>query len=293
MGCVWLVTGEGSHSWPPSLSSPLALIFQLRFCLFFLFIRLYTWNWAGQGGPLFSTWDAGRWERPGVEWSVCLCVNCCCAGWFPHAPHTWSGGGRIQACSQRSHTDFSPCRDPRENTDKPEKQTRKTRPRVSSLFCSCVRVRTVCRSSVSRRSICQVFRNRNEEFKHLERIERPSQIHSFLHGVERRHFLKISSLRTSAHIVYRWCSCSPTFVRTDVCQCFSIFISLQPAVLCEFEVRHAVFYVFKTRDTFPINPGASCLRGRDLSATPARELHQSQIQNMTFCPSLPISVCVT
>lgn len=64
--------------------------------------------------------------------------------------------------------------------------------------------------------ICQV--SHNKEFNHLEQIERPSQIPSFLHGVERRHLPKISSFRTSAHIVRRWWSRSPRYVRADVCQ---------------------------------------------------------------------------
>ncbi|KAI3359121.1 hypothetical protein L3Q82_002664 [Scortum barcoo] len=45
-----------------------------------------------------------------------------------------------------------------------------------------------------------VFRHHSEEFNHLERVERPPQIPSFLHGMERRHFPKISSFRTPAQM---------------------------------------------------------------------------------------------
>ncbi len=60
----------------------------LSFLTFFLLSLYIKPTELGQGGPSLSTWDAGRWERPGVDWLICLCVNCCFAGWFPHVPHT-------------------------------------------------------------------------------------------------------------------------------------------------------------------------------------------------------------
>lgn len=77
---------------------------------------------------------------------------------------------------------------------------------------------------------------------------------------------KISSFRTPARIVRRWCSRSPRCVSTDACQCFSILILFQPVLVVlgnsELKVRHVVFYVLKMRATFPINSDTSCLTGR-------------------------------
>lgn len=196
-----------------------------------------------------------------MDWLICCCVNCCCAGWFPHVPHTWSGAG-IQACSQLSHSGFSPCRDLYENTDKTE-TILEMLVEVAPCFQFVLYVRAVFYSSMSCIFIRQVFWHHSEEFNHLEHIER--QIHSFLHSVERRHFPKISSCRTPAHVVCRcrltdW-SRSPRCVSTDVRQLFDLTPTCSSN--SELEVRHVAFYVFKMRATFPINPGVSSLRGHN------------------------------
>lgn len=75
--------------WLPQLAAITLLALQLQFCLFLSLVSLSSYiklSELGQGGP--PTWDADRWERPGVDWLICLRVNCRCAGWFPHVPHT-------------------------------------------------------------------------------------------------------------------------------------------------------------------------------------------------------------
>ena len=84
---------RGSRSWPPSLATLSLHIFQLQLCLLHLFFvcldALSQVSWD-RVVPLLLTWDTGGWERP-AGGAGC----CCCAGWFPHVPHSWSGAGSL------------------------------------------------------------------------------------------------------------------------------------------------------------------------------------------------------
>lgn len=86
--------------------------------IFYFFVYIHktvSWDRVVSLFPRRTQAD-GRGQR-WISW-----FNCCCAGWFPHVPHTWSRAG-MQTGSQLSHTNFSACRDRYKNTDKAETQT--------------------------------------------------------------------------------------------------------------------------------------------------------------------------
>lgn len=68
------VMGQSSCSWTPSVP----YVPSLQLCS-------TKPRWPG-GPPSFETRLAGRGQW--VDCSISLCVNCCCAGWFPHVPPT-------------------------------------------------------------------------------------------------------------------------------------------------------------------------------------------------------------
>lgn len=111
----------------------------------------------------------------------------------------------------------------------------------------------VLHSSVSCIFTCQVFQHHNEKFNYLKHVERLSQTPSFFqNALFQKYPPSGRQLMLCTDEVAK-----VQDVSVQMCQCFSILISLQPALVVlgntELEVRHVVFYVLKMKATFLIN----------------------------------------
>lgn len=219
-----------------TLNSFFAPCFPVRSCVFVSCFSFFMYKTElGRGG--LPTWDADRWERLGVEWSNCLCVSCCCAGWFPHVPHIWSGAG-IRAGKRTLKHDI----DLGTNTL-----------HVSSLFCSC------CVIYLSVRC-CEVTARSSTIWSRLKDIHRiiPSST-MWKVPISHRYPPSRHQLALCANDVAR---VQDMAVKMSV-SASAFLIWLQLAVRnTDLAVPHAT----KIRATFPVNPCGSCLWGRSYFA---------------------------